>query len=321
MNESKWLLLIHNVPPKPAYFRVKVWRHLQKLGSVALKNSVYVLPRSDQHFESFQWLMREINQGGGEATICEANFVEGISDTQVEGLFSKARDAEYVELVKETREVSKKLGRKKVLNDDRHEIQTAVLKLKKRLSEITAVDFFGASTREATEGLFNALSSSFMAKEPGHTKIGGQHIAKKELQSRTWVTRRGIHVDRMASAWLIRRFIDPKASFKFVEAKGYVPAAKELRFDMFEAEFTHEGDLCSFEVLILRTNLKDHALNKIAEIVHDIDLKDKKYGHEETVGFDQLVKGIVSRIDSDEERLQKASDMLDNFYEIFKNKK
>lgn len=321
MSDSKWLLLIHNVPPKPAYFRVKIWRHLQKLGSVALKSSVYVLPRSEQHFESFQWLMREINQGGGEATICEANFVEGISNRQVEDLFSQTRDAEYGELAKDIREVSKKLGRKKVLNDERHEVQSAILKLKKRIAEIAAIDFFGASTREATEGLLNALTSSFMAKEPGHTKIDGQHVTKKELQARTWVTRKGIHVDRMASAWLIRRFIDPKASFKFVEAKGYVPSAKELRFDMFEAEFTHEGDLCTFEVLILRTNLKDQALIKIAEIVHDIDLKDEKYNHEETVGFDQLIKGIVSRIGSDEERLQKASDMLDNFYEIFKNKK
>ena len=86
-NEERWLLLIHQLPPKPHYFRVKVWRRLQRLGAVAIKNSVYVLPKNDQTQEDFQWVVREIIEGGGEASLCEARFVDGLSDDQIEGLF------------------------------------------------------------------------------------------------------------------------------------------------------------------------------------------------------------------------------------------
>ena len=112
------------------------------------------------------------------------------------------------------------------------------------------------------------------------------------LRDRTWVTRQGVYVDRIASAWLIRRFIDPQARFKFVSGKGYRPQAGELRFDMFEAEFTHEGDKCTFEVLLERGALKDPALRAIAEIIHDIDLKDDKFGRTEVAGIRTLVEGI-----------------------------
>src|SRR5215475_9399220 len=101
--ETRWLLLIHQIPPKPNYLRVKVGRRLQRLGAVAIKNSVYVLPRSDQACEDFQWVSREITQGGGEASVCEAKFVDGLSDDQVEGLFNAAREANYTEVAEEAR--------------------------------------------------------------------------------------------------------------------------------------------------------------------------------------------------------------------------
>jgi hypothetical protein len=133
-------------------------------------------------------------------------------------------------------------------------------------------------------------------------------------QGRTWVTRTGIKVDRMASAWLIRKFIDPRARFKFVPAKGYQPQARELRFDMFDAEFTHEGDLCTFEVLIQRFGLSDPGLRPLAEIVHDIDLKDAKYGREEAAGIGQLVTGIAAGHADDEERLARGAALFDDLY-------
>src|SRR5262249_7009043 len=104
-SEPRWLLLIHQVPPKPAYFRVKVWRRLQRLGAVAIKNSVYVLPRTEQTYEDFEWVMREIIEGGGDASICEARFVEGLSDEQVEALFHAARDADYARLAEDLRKL------------------------------------------------------------------------------------------------------------------------------------------------------------------------------------------------------------------------
>jgi hypothetical protein len=134
------------------------------------------------------------------------------------------------------------------------------------------------------------------------------------------VTRKGIYVDRMASAWFIRRFVDPGARFKFVPPKGYKPVSGELRFDMFEAEFTHEGDRCTLEVLIERVGRQDPALNRIAEIVHDIDLKDSKFGRHETPGIEQVIAGIAMAHKDDEARLNRSSAVFDDLYEYFKRK-
>jgi hypothetical protein len=133
----------------------------------------------------------------------------------------------------------------------------------------------------------------------------------------TWVTRTGVHVDRIASAWLIRRFIDPSATFKFVPAKGYVPKAGELRFDTFEAEFTHVGDRCTFEVLVERMGLRDSALTAIGEIIHDLDLRDDKFGREESAGVRSAIDGICTVARDDEQRIAAASPMLDGLYSHF----
>ena len=141
-------------------------------------------------------------------------------------------------------------------------------------------------------------------------------LARAQHRGRTWVTRTGIKVDRMASAWLIRKFIDPEARFQFVPAKGYRPQEGELRFDMPEAEFTHEGELCTFEVLVQRFGLSDPALRPIAEIVHDIDVKDAKYGREEAPGIGQLVAGITAAHAEDEARLVSGAALFDDLYAI-----
>jgi hypothetical protein len=141
-------------------------------------------------------------------------------------------------------------------------------------------------------------------------------VRRDEYRGRTWVTRSGIKVDRMASAWLIRKFIDPQARFKFVPAKGYVPQKNEVRFDMFEAEFTHDGDLCTFEVLVERFGLADPALRPIAEIVHDVDVKDAKYGREEAPGIGQVVAGIAAAHPDDEARLERGSALFEDMYAL-----
>lgn len=291
------------------------------MGAVAIKNSVYVLPKNDQTYESFQWIMREIIQGKGDASICGATFIDGLADNQVENLFSNARNTEYEELTENARKAIKSCGGKTRFKEDRRkEIETDLARLKKRLSEITVNDFFGASGRESAQGLITEMESRLRANDAGAALVGKSSISPAELLGRTWVTRRGIHVDRMASAWLIRRFIDSDAKFKFVDAKGYKPEPRELRFDMFEAEFTHEGDLCTFEVLIVRTNLNDFALKQIAEIIHDIDLRDEKYDRGDTRGIEAVVNGICMAHKEDETRLERGSAMLDDLYEFFKRK-
>jgi len=312
-NEPRWLLLLHQIPRKPDYLRVKIWRRLQRLGAVSIKNAVYALPRSEERNEDLQWVMREIVAGGGEATLVEANLVQGLRDDEVEALFNQARDADYEELVEQLRATGKRFPKRGKLKDDaRRKLATELERLQRRLEEIAAIDFFHSSSRETASGLLEEVRQK-LASTPA-VEVGEKPV---KYHGRTWVTRKGIHVDRMASAWLIRRFIDPAAKFKWVQPKGYLPIDGELRFDMFEAEFTHVGNLCSFEVLMQRTGQKDRALQTIAEIVHDIDIKDDRYQRPETAGVASMVAGIALGCADDDERLARASAALDQLYEVF----
>jgi hypothetical protein len=315
---ARWLLLIHQIPPQPSYLRVKVGRRLQGLGAVAVKNSVYVLPRSDQAFEDFQWVRREIVGGGGDASVCEATFVEGLADATVEGLFTGARDADYAALAQEARRLQALIGRRKVPGRDNGRTVATLARLRKRLVEVGAIDFFSAPGRETVEGLLVAVEAALRPAAAPRSKAS---LSETDFRGRTWVTRTGVHIDRIASAWLIRRLIDPEARFKFVPGEGYTAEAGELRFDMFEADFTHEGELCTFEVLVQRFGLRDASLGQIAEIVHDIDLKDARFSRPETVGIDRLIVGVTLRHASDETRLEEGGRVFESLYEYFKRKR
>ncbi len=320
--EGGWLLLIHQIPPKPNYFRVKIWRRLQRLGATAIKNSVYVLPKNDQTQEDLQWVLREIVAGGGEATLCEARFVEGLADDELEALFQAARETDYEEIAEEARRIAAALPSDARLEGDRRtQAEVDVGRVKRRLAEVIAIDFFGAPGREAAQGLVSGVEARMHQNRSGKQAGKAAAIRREDLLGKIWVTRKGIHVDRMASAWLIRRFIDSEARFKFVPAKGYRPVRGELRFDMFEAEFTHEGDRCSLEVLMERIGLNDAAVIPIAEIVHDIDLKDSKFGRQETPGIERLVAGICMSHKDDEARLDRGRALFDDLYEYFKRRK
>jgi hypothetical protein len=315
-----WLLLIHQLPAKPAYLRVKIWRRLQALGAVAVKNAVHVLPMNEETQEDFEWLLREIQEGGGEAFVCEARLIDGLSDEDVRALFDRARDADYAEVVKDARALAKSL-RPNAKSETIAELRAQVARLRKRLAEIVAVDFFGAIGRETAEALVRSLEARLNEDESVTDKAIVDPNALGTLHNRTWVTRQGVYVDRIASAWLIRRFIDPEARFKFVAGKGYRPKEGDLRFDMFEAEFTHEGDKCTFEVLLERGALKEPALRAIAEIIHDIDLKDSKFGRTEVAGIRTLIEGISVATKDDSERIARGSEVFNDLYEYFRKKR
>lgn len=301
---GRWLLLIHQLPPKPDYFRVKIWRRLQRSGAVAIKNSVYVLPYTEQASEDFQWLRRDIVAGGGEASVCQAAFVDGLSDGQIEALFRAQRDAEYAEVARGADEV----GRDAEPGD--------VARLERRLAEIVVLDHFGGGGRRAAEAALERARER-RTPLPAARPAGAAAAPRRPVRGRTWVTRSGVHVDRIASAWLIRRFIDPAARFRFVPGTEHHPASGELRFDMFEAEYTHEGDRCTFETLAARFGLADAGLAALGELVHDIDCKDGKYGRSETAGFERLIGGIVRRHAGDAARLERGAAVLDDLYEGF----
>jgi hypothetical protein len=315
-----WLLLIHQLPPEPAYLRVKVWRQLQALGAVSLKNSVYALPSRDDTREDFQWLLRTIVAGGGEGTLVEARIVDGFTDQELEALFQGARDADYQAIAEEARALAAALDKpKRGSRDPAPEAQNAVRRLRRRLAATFALDFFSASGRETADGLVSALEARLSAKLP--VPESASSTSADAFKGRIWVTRQGVHIDRIACAWLIRRFIDAEAKFKFVAGKNYTPLPEELRFDMFEAEFTHEGDRCSFEVMLERFGLRDTALAAIAELVHDIDLKDAKYEREETTGLAHLVLGLCMSERDDETRIARGGQFFDYFYDYFRRKR
>ena len=315
-----WLLLIHQLPAKPAYLRVKIWRRLQDIGAVAVKNAVHALPMNEETQEDFEWLLREIHEGGGEAFVCEARLIDGLSDEEVRTLFDWARDADYSELAKEAQGLAKSLRRKGAGNTAAG-LRVQIARLRKRLAAIAAIDFFGAIGRETAEGLLRGLEAQLDKDEPVASKTKTEPNLAETLRNRVWVTREGVYADRIASAWLIRRFIDPEARFKFVSGKGDRPQEGELRFDMFEAEFTHEGDKCTFEVLLERAALKDSALRAIAEIIHDIDLKDDKFGRTEVAGIRTLLDGIRVSTSDDARRIERGSEAFNDLYEFFRKKR
>ena len=311
--DHRWLILVHQLPPKPSYARVRVWRRLQSLGALALKNAVYVLPDRDSTREDFEWLAREVAELGGTATVCEARLVQGLDDREIEELFQEARAADYQALLKEARELDATLRVAQPRGKPPPDRGADVATLRRRLSAIAALDFFGAPNRVAAEALIAQLE-----RKVGLSAAASEaRFRREDLRGRTWVTRAGVHVDRIASAWLIRRFIDRDAVFKFVAAKGYRPEPGELRFDMFEAEFTHEGDRCTFETLCTRLGLGDAALQSVGEIVHDIDLKEEKFGRPETAGVARLLAGLARRTRDDRERIERGVQLFDDLYESF----
>lgn len=316
VSERRWVLLLPSIPTSDSTARVKVWRQLQKVGAVALKNAVYVLPNRDECVEAFQWVARELNELGGQASLCEGQFFDDVTDADIERRFIEARNGDYAEISNEARGIGKMLKAKRLAADKVAALAAQALKLRRRFDETVSIDFCHAPGREPAHGLLAGLERSL-------SELRGD--AQREPLPRlprpvgaTWVTRTGVHIDRIACSWLIRRFIDAKGMLKFVPPKGYTPEPGELRFDMYDAEFTHVGERCSFEVLLLRMGLdEDKALTAIAEVVHDIDLKDEKYARPETAGVASTVLGICGSVRDDEARIAAASPLFDGLYAFF----
>jgi len=327
---ARWILLIHSIPPRPSYLRVKIGRRLQKVGAVAVKNSVYALPRTEAAREDLEWIAHEISSDGGEAQLCESRFIGGssdggVTDDAIEQQFRLARQQDYLAAVKLARRLldslrpaQKKAGQ---APSRRHaQAEVALGRLRRRLEEIVAIDYFGAPGRAELESLLLSIEEKLRPPRPADPEARPDLPSLAKLRGRTWVTRKGIHVDRICSAWLIRRFIDPDAKLKYVAAKGYVPEPGELRFDMFDAELTHEGDRCTFEVLLARMGNEDPALRHLADLVHDLDLRDGKFAREELPGFAALITGICVEHRDDEGRLAAGTTMLDALYRAFQQR-
>ncbi len=300
-----WLLLVHQLPPKPDYVRVKIGRRLQRIGALPVKNTVYVLPGTPHTREDLAWTLREIRESGGDAQLFEARIVDGLSDSELQQRFQTAREEDYAPLLKRARSLAARAKRKR----NREEIARDLAKLRTEIESIRGIDFFNAPSGQTAIALLEAATRD-LERDPSPDAT-----PPPEYRGRTWVTRPGVHVDRMASAWLVRRFIDPDATFRFAKNKGQ----NEIGFDMFDAEFTHAGDRCTFEVLLDRFRLgNDRALRAIAEVVHDIDLKESKFGRAETSGIAAVVNSIAMAHRDDEERVRRGAEIFEGLYVYYR---
>ncbi len=319
------MLLIHQLPPQPTNLRVRIWRKLQKLGAVSVKNSVYVLPFNEKTHEDFQWLKQEIESSGGEATVFRAGAVEGKTDREIMAAFRKARNEEYAQMTADIDALTGAMREQKRgghLSTGRISHYEAEFdKLHKELERILSTDFFDATGRAAAlaasercqKMLRGAQSRGVHAANP----VRGATVSPAQYQGRRWMTRRNLFIDRLTVVWLIKRFIDPKARFVFVAEGETIEGA--TGFDMYGGEFTHQGEDCTFETMIRQFGLSDDAgLRSLSEIVHDIDLKDGKFNRTEAAGLSAVIRGLAESLKDDRKLAQMCHPIFDGLYELLR---
>lgn len=325
MKRSRWLLLTHQIPSEPSNVRVKVWRRLQSIGAVSVKNSIYILPNLPGTREDFDWLQKEIVQMKGTASVFLADNLTRSEATEIINAFRQARAKDFELFTASAGKLAEQMksalsgGHIKPDTLDRFEKLWAAQKLD--WERLQRIDFFRAANREKAAGAVKAvgrLVQQAKVLSVSDAPTPPPPVDPKSLKGRLWVTRRSPHVDRIATAWLVRRFIDPTARFKFV-AEPYESKPNELRFDMHEGEFTHFGDWCSFETLLHRIRLAEPALREMAEIVHDLDLKDRKFSRTEAVGLGVVIRGLCKQIDHDQKRLEIGFVIFDALYSALRS--
>lgn len=322
--KQEWILLIHQLPAQPTNLRVRIWRKLQNFGAVSIKNSVYILPFNEKTNEDFAWLKQEIEAADGEATVFRSRSVEGKTDQEIIALFRRQRDEEYAKLIPQFEGLNQSVREENSapavgkLNQSESELG----KLKQELEQITANDFFQAKNRQKAQTAYEKCLQQIQSIK-GKSEKSTVNISAKldfaDYQNRRWVTRKDPHIDRLASGWLIKRFIDKRPRFGFVEEGE--PTGNALTFDMVGANFSHQGEDCTFETLIKSFGLEnDFALGQLAEIVHDIDLKDNKFNRLEAVGVNAVIRGISEVFGDDNERLKQSFSLFDGLYQFFQAK-
>ena len=321
----EWLLFFYSIPANPVNNRVKIWRKLVKTGAVQLKGGVYILPYSEERHEALQWLLAELPGLNGEGLLLRTDSIEPLQQPEIIALFDEQRRQQYQELAGKVDEFAGRL--RNLLKGGRDRKPTSLFrqydKLQADLIAIRQRDFFHSEAgRELSERLA-ALRRSLEELGTAGRKTGDQSPATllnrraiADFTGMTWLTRRRPFVDRMASAWLIRRFIDPGAAFAFRDEKGLAEARREreVSFDVRQADFTHVDDLCTFEVLVQSFGLADHGLSRLAEIVHDIDIKDGRFAAAEAPTVEMIIRGIRSRNLPDLEVLEQGMAVFEALY-------
>jgi hypothetical protein len=318
--KQEWLLVFYSVPSHPVSNRMKVWRKLSKAGAVQLKSSVYILPATEDHEEFFQWLIGEVRSIGGDGAFVRSAEIRPMTDADIRLLFTAQADQEYHLLEKSLDALERKVQsiRKGTKSEEGKRLADQGAKLSKEFEDIGKRDFFDSSTGQAMKKRIQALEAGLRDTGKKSPEEAASVTARRtqDYQSKIWATRKNPFVDRMASAWLIRRFIDPKATFAFIDEREVSNLDKStVVFDVRGGEFTHVGDLCTFEVLVKSFGIRDKAVKKMAEVVHDLDVKDDKYGKPETAGVEEILAGIRRTVKDDADGLERGMVVFEMLYQ------
>jgi hypothetical protein len=311
MADVEWIAFSYSLPAKSgSSTRVTLWRQLRRLGAISPAGSLYLLPASDEAAEAFGWMMEEVRQAGGDALIVRVSRFDGLSDAQITDLFGAARAAEYAE-VDEQAAALEEASQTTTEPQEQAKLNETLARLRRRLAEITQVDYFGSPAGQALAARLARIAARLSPTE--HAAPTVAPVPRELYQGRCWVTRPRPFVDRLACAWLIRRFIDPAAVIRFGES----PAAGDVTFDQEGAEFGHHGNLCTFETLLLAFDLDDPALRSVAEIVHEIDLRDGRYLRPETAGVEVVLRGWHAAGLADAELVVNSRALFEALYAAF----
>ncbi len=302
MAPNKWILLLYGLPARKGGVRVNLWRQLKKCGALALKTSAYLLPDRAEHHERLQWLAQQVRDGGGEATILHVTEIEGLRDEDIIRQFNEARATEYAVLLSSLTELIAR-NRKRLDESFAADLE----KLTGQFEAVRRIDFFDCPRAQDAQMLLKRADNLRSDK----SKVS-PNLSAKRFAGKTWLTRPRPEIDRVGSAWLIRKSIDPNAKFVFSTHPAKHPDA--IPYDMFEVEFSHHGDDCTFETLVKRFGIADEAILKIAQMVHDADLEDGKFQTIYCVGIDQVLKGWAKSGLSDEELLVRGLGCFDALY-------
>lgn len=295
------MLFLYGLPTQSKTARVNLWRKLKKFGALQ-RISAYILPDEPTHLERFQWLAKQVRDDGGEASVVQTMKIDGLDDDEIIRLFQSEREEDYKCLASDIQATFRRAKR------GSPEFATCLEKFQRRFQEIKAIDYFDSPRGKSVEELLARAASP----QSGRAHKSGTALNAKDFTGKTWLTRPRPEVDRIGSAWLIRKFIDPDAKFVFAPRAKDWPTA--IPFDMPDVEFTHQGDDCTFETLLRRFAITDRAAKLIGEIVHDADLEDAKFGRAEGIGLEAVFKGLGKTSLSDEEILAKGFVCFDGLY-------
>ncbi|MBU6392151.1 MAG: chromate resistance protein [Planctomycetes bacterium] len=325
---KKWILFIHQIAQDAPNLRVKVWRDLKKYGAVLFKNAVYILPYTKEHEEIMQWLCKQIKDNGSDASLFITQSLDKKQDDEIIKAFHETCSKEYIAIADACDDLLHKIekieGTEGITDSLVSDFRKSLNEITKSTEYIARIDFFNASQKDRVSKKIQLIRQKLegWAKTP-KMEVGGINkiYRVKDYAGKKWATRKDIYIDRIASAWLIKRFIDPKARFIFLSKSKNKAPTDAIPFDMYGAAFTHHGNDCTFETLIKAFNLKYSALQPIAEIVHDIDLKDNKYDRKEADGIDQIIAGLSQRLKDDNKLLEKGIEIFDSLYQYYTSNK